>query len=196
MPEASIDALPPSVRPAVHSAGYRVSRWASARELLQRRFEKHRLPGALQEFLQRWLPVKPPHLSEPLALRFRLFDGRLLLCDESVPLAVPVERALLHLPGLRNFWQQELRRGHFMELLAMVPRAWLKDDELIPPGAVIHHLGVGSWEQLDRLSERTPPLEVQDGVVTESCGPQEDFNAIYHRDDKDRLVLRSLEGIS
>jgi Arc/MetJ family transcription regulator len=43
--------LPRSQREAVESAGYRVVRWAAAREVLQKRIEKSRIAGPLGEFL-------------------------------------------------------------------------------------------------------------------------------------------------
>ena len=50
-----MDQLPRPQREAVESAGYRLTRWIAAREVLQARVTKGRMAGALGDFLTHWL---------------------------------------------------------------------------------------------------------------------------------------------
>ncbi|TLD68472.1 hypothetical protein FEM03_22475 [Phragmitibacter flavus] len=53
--------------------------------------------------------------------------------------------ALLRLPGLRGFWEQQLRGSVLETLLSVTPQAWLVDPTPLPPGSVTAGLDVGSW---------------------------------------------------
>ena len=119
-----------------------------------------------------------------------------------------LEHALLHLPALRSFWSQELRQQHFAALRALVPQAWLLDPASVPPGAVIQGLGTVSWEQTQRrlgqdleiqdtkgllLKDWPPALAARDCLVTLRKPAAAKLNARYVRNDKDQVVLRTIE---
>ncbi|WP_395749740.1 hypothetical protein [Prosthecobacter sp.] len=201
--------LPRSQRKAVESAGYRVLRWIAARKVLQARVTKGRIAGELGDFLNHWLSLAPaPAATDDLWLSFDHSPDsmKLELGGGSAALAAsPLEHALLHLPALRAFWRQELRQRHFTALQALVPRAWLLDPATVPPGAIIAGLGTGSWEKASPLgdvqnlkghlpADRPLALTARDSVWV----PQKFFgvklNARYGRNDKQQVVLRSVEA--
>ncbi|MDZ4404216.1 hypothetical protein [Prosthecobacter sp.] len=203
--------LPRALREAIESAGYRVVRWAAARKVLQARIAKGRITGGLGAFLAHWLSLAPLRaVSNELWLTF---DGipdhvRLVGGGESL-VTSPLERALLHLPALRPFWSQELRQQHFEALKFIVPQAWLLDAAAVPPGAEIQGLGITSWERLDRMNSRTLEIRDKTGRVREdlpaALASRDSFltsrtlagaklNAWYERNDKDQVVLRSVEA--
>ena len=205
--------LPRSQREAVESAGYRVMRWMAAREVLQARVTKGRIEASLSGFLTHWLSLAPAQETvEELCLSFdhALDPMKLMLAGGSTALATsPLEHALLHLPALRPFWSQELRQQHFEELRALVPRAWLLDSAAVPHGAVIQGLDTVSWEQTYRLGreqwkiqgtegiarEDWPlALAARDSILTMRMPAGTILNASYGRNDKDQVVLRSLEA--
>jgi hypothetical protein len=100
-----IEHLSPRSRAAVESAGYRVTRWAAARQVLGQRLMKQRLEAGLGEFLERWGAGALPVESVPeLRLGFGVAQDQIWLQDG--PLDLPLERALLHLPALRGFWRR------------------------------------------------------------------------------------------
>ncbi|MCB1277394.1 hypothetical protein [Prosthecobacter sp.] len=200
-------------REAIESAGYRVWRWAIAREVLKARVSKGRILNELGEFLKTWLPPVVPSVEvDELSLEFSVAPGQLHLIGGDEPIVgSPVERALLHLPALRSFWSRELRLQHFNALQAMVPKAWMLDDATIPPGAVIHGLGLSSWEQ--SLLVYGSDWEIQDqqgrvqddkllalasrnSVLIADSPPGTKLNAKYARNVRHRVVLRSLEASS
>lgn len=193
----SLDLLPRRFHAAVQSAGYRARRWADARQVLANRLAKGRIHGVLEETLRRWGAAEAA-LERPAEAEFRLAFGlqgeHLWLWDGLA--RGSLERALLHLPALRAFWRQELRLAHFEGLKAMVPKAWVREETALPPGAVIHGLGIASWDDLPRLQGRQPALVAEDAFVTEQPRCQERINAIYHHDDQQRVVLRSVEALS
>ena len=205
-----MEQLPRPQREAVESAGYRVMRWLAAREVLQARVTKGRVAGALGEFLTHWLALAPaPEAGEELWLSFDHTPDQLKLAGGSATLATSaLEHALLHLPALRSFWSQELRQQHFMALRALVPQAWLLDAASVPPGAVIQGLGTVSWEQTQRTlgqdleirdakgrvhQEWPLALAARDSVATQRK-PAAKLNATYVRNDKDQIVLRTIEA--
>ncbi|OYW75401.1 MAG: hypothetical protein B7Z37_13340 [Verrucomicrobia bacterium 12-59-8] len=198
---------------AVESAGYRVMRWLAAREVLQSRVTKSRIAGALGGFLTHWLALAPaPQAGEDLSLSFVHAPDQMLLqlAGGGATLALaPLEQALLHLPALRPFWSQELRQQHFEALRDLVPQAWLMDPIEVPPGAVIQGLGTVSWQQTQRRegqkweihdpkgsAPRDWPLALasRDCILTARTPAGIKLNALYGRNDKGQVVLRSLEA--
>ena len=204
--------LPRPQREAIESAGYRLVRWGAAREVLQARVAKGRVPGALGDFLGHWLSLAPDyHVSDEIWLSFDHSPdpARLRLAGGGGVLATsPLEHALLHLPALRPFWSQELRRQHFEALRTLVPQTWLLDSAEVPPGAVIQGLGTVSWEQTQHLQGRQWeihgqkglvradwPLAVaaRDSVLTSRPPVGAKLNASYGRNNKGMVVLRTIE---
>lgn len=72
-------------------------------------------------------------------------------------LAVPAGRglpwwtALLRLRQLRDFWEAELRRSAWEQLVALLPDAWLLDATPLPAGAVIPRLELARWDDLPEV---------------------------------------------
>jgi hypothetical protein len=192
MTHPPLDTLPRPQRAAVESAGYRTARWSQARRVLDRRIEKQRLPKALSEFLHRWGRETPPDtLPGDLRLSFGVNSDRLFLRAGSALAERPLERALLHLPALKAFWHQELRAEHCAALLSLVPKAWIRDPAAIPPGAVIHGLKTADWP-----AAGAPGLHQSGALLTEVLAADLTFDAIYHLNEKGRIVLRSIEAAS
>lgn len=191
-PEPDFPSLP--IRSAVASVAYRARRWQAARVVLRNRVAKQRIPGPLGEALQEWGVGQTPLVeNESLQLTFGQLGTQIWWCDGLASL--PLERALLHLPALRGFWRQELRQKHFDALKAIVPQAWLKDQGEVPPGAVIHGLGIPAWDHLPRLQGRTPPVVSAGQFVVEQSVPETTINAFYQQDGQGRVVLRSIEAL-
>lgn len=189
------DFLSPSLRSAVASAGYRARRWRAARQVLGNRVTKNRIVGRLGEMLQEWgVGISPMVEDEGFQLTLGLEGNQLWWSDG--PASQPLEQALLHLPALRGFWRQELRPKHFLALKSMVPKAWVKDEAPVPPGAVIHGLGIPSWDHLQRLDARIPSLVAEGRFIAERVVPDTRINAFYQRDGQRRVVLRSIEALS
>ncbi|MFN0075883.1 MAG: hypothetical protein ACKVY0_05360 [Prosthecobacter sp.] len=195
MNHALLEALPRPLRAAVESAGYRVVRWAAAREVLQTRVTKGRITGAVGEFLARWLPVVPvTAIADEWMLTFAVMPKQIRLAGGSESLAAsPLEHALLHLPALRSFWRNELRQQHFVALKALVPPVWLMDSAPVPPGAVIHGLGITAWDQLERVNGHE--WDMRDQVLTARAPSGLIINAGYGRNDQGQIVLRSVEAM-
>jgi len=186
----------PRCRAAVESAGYRVTRWAAAREVLGRRLVKQRLPAALADFLERWGTWEWVWgQAAELRLSFGLTQDQIWLQGglNDLP-GMPLERALLHLPALRGFWRQELRQHHFDELRTIVPQAWVMDETAVPPGAVIHGLGITVWDEWRMLKDRKPSLAVEEHFLMEQPVAEIQFHAVYGSDDHGRVVLRTIEA--
>lgn len=188
------DLLPALSHAAVESAGYRVARWAAAREVLHARVTKGRVAGDLGRFLTRWMPAGPLDVvAGTFGLDFDLTpEGMGLRGGEPAFVAVPQEHALLHLPALRSFWRNEMRQAHFEKLTRIVPQAWFMDDGEVPPGAVIHGLGITSFERPDRVD--SDAWAAREGVLSRKMPAGTRIRATYGRDDRGRVVLRSLEA--
>ena len=189
-----LDELPATLHATVESAGYRVVRWAAARGVLHARVTKGRVTGALGAFLQRWMPVSPPVISEDaFRLVFDVAAGHAWFSGGDFEfVASPPERALLHLPALRSFWRNELRQEHFEALKAGVPPAWLLDEGKVPPGAVIHGLGIIRFDRLDLTNPEE--WDVREGILSRRQPAKARISACYGRDDRGRVVLRSIEA--
>lgn len=192
MNHSLLESLPRPSREAVESAGYRVMRWVAAREVLQTRVVKGRVSGGLGTFLTRWLPENlPPVSAADFALDFDVTADHALLTSGGLELvSSPLEHALLHLPALRSFWSNELRLQHFLALKSLVPQAWLPDDTPVPHGAVIAGLGMAAW------SATNGECEMRGRVLIRRAAARPNIRARYTRDDKGRLVLRSVEALS
>lgn len=134
-------AFPATTRRMLESAGYECTRWAAAYRTLHARHAKGRLPA----WFDPWITHAPQMHEE--AITTLQFDadsaGRWWL--RSGPAASTHARAMLHLPILRPFWQQELRQAHFDSLRGLVAPAWLLDDTPLPHGSIIAGLGITSW---------------------------------------------------
>lgn len=201
-------------REAVESAGYRVVRWAAARAVLQARVAKGRIAGELGEYLGYWMTqfiVNEEHVD--VWLSFDCSGEQVKLVKSDTELAnSPLERALLHLPALRSFWNQELRQQHFAALRGLVPQAWLLDAAAVPPGAVIEGLNAVSWEQafqrggtdwniVDRhgreLADWRLALAGRDSVMSQKTADIEaKLSAKYLRNEQGQVVLHSIEEAS
>jgi hypothetical protein len=189
-----LEQLPRIHREAIESAGYRVVRWARAREVLQTRVTKGRIPGALGEFLAHWLPAAPA-TADDLRLTFDVMPEQIWLTGGGAALVrSPLEHALLHLPALRSFWSSELRQQHYVALKAMAPSAWLMDAAILPPGAVIHGLGIIAWDQLKPLPEQD--WDMQDQILTRRMSGGAKIHARYERNEHGQVVLSSVEAMS
>lgn len=189
------DSLPRPLHAAVQSAGYRVLRWAAARQVLQNRAAKGRFDGSLGEFLSRWMPAgSSSEVGTPLELVFTATGSEVRLTGGNAALATePVEQALLHLPALRAFWSNELRAAHFEALKAVIPPAWMRDPAAVPPGAVIHNLGISAWSDLDPAESHG--LTWQKDVLTVRKIDGTRINVRYVRNDKDQVVPSSAEAL-
>lgn len=62
--------------------------------------------------------------------------------------------ALLHTPGLRKIWEQELRGKHFEQLKKWIPMAWVVDPTPLPPQAALPRLEVNSWSEVGEMSQK------------------------------------------
>lgn len=208
-----MDELPRAQREAVESAGYRVTRWAAARGVLQARVAKNRVPGTLGEFLAHWLPnLAAGEAAAEFWLSFDLAQAGVKLTGGSIPMAnSPVERGLLHLPALRAFWNQELRQQHFAALRSLVPRAWLLDDAAVPPGAVIEGLNAVSWDRAEAMPGQSwliqgragqaqaqwrEALAGRESILTATAASLPQFKVSYFRNDEGQVVLHSIEAAS
>lgn len=200
-------------REAVESAGYRILRWAAARKILQARVSKARIGEPLGSFLAHWMALASgSEVGAELWLSFDYVqdqDGITLTAGSASLASAPLEQALLHLPALRSFWSQELRRQHFEALQSLVPKAWFLDGAEIPPGAVIQGLEAVSWldPQL-RVGQgwklQDPrglirqdwqaALASRDCVLSLQASAGTKLNVLYGRDDKEQVVVRSLEA--
>lgn len=188
------DDLPTPLRAAIDSAGYRAVRWAAAREVLHARVTKGRVVGDTGAFLQRWMPAVPPVvIRDAFVLVFDISKGETWLRggDLEFVSAAP-ERALLHLPALRSFWRNELRQEHFEALKTIVPTAWFIDETPVPPGAVIHGLGISGFERLDARNH--DEFETREDVLSRKKPAGTRITVRYGRDDRGRVVLRSIEA--
>lgn len=186
MPAPSLADLTTASHDAVASAGYRLARWQSAREVLEHRVAKKRLPEALQSFLEKWMP-RLETSTEALEARFEGREDEIWLAEGGLASSA-AERALLHLPALRSFWMQELRQAHFEALRQWVPQAWFADDAVIPPGAVIAGLGTADWSQArDVVRHENLFLRMKDASWA--------AKAVFHRDAKGHVVLRDWQGM-
>jgi hypothetical protein len=196
MTVSDIESLSPRRRAAVESAGYRVTRWAAGRQVLGQRLMKQRSAGVPGVFLEKWgVGLLPVVAKAEFRLTFGLNEQGMWLQDGSYDLPVaPLERALLHLPALRGFWRQELRQHHFEELRSLVPQAWMMDDTAVPPGAVIHGLGIASWEEWQTFGVRRPVLAAKERVLTEQPEAECLLSAVYERNERLKVVLRTIEA--
>lgn len=62
--------------------------------------------------------------------------------------------ALLHTPGLKAVWEQELRGRHFEQLKKWIPMGWSVDPAPLPPHAALPSLNVNSWKEVGAMSQK------------------------------------------
>ena len=62
--------------------------------------------------------------------------------------------ALLHSPGLKAIWEQELRGKHFEQLKKWIPMGWAVDPSPLPPHAALPRLEVNSWAEVGAMSQK------------------------------------------
>lgn len=62
--------------------------------------------------------------------------------------------ALLWSPALRAVWEQSLRGNHLRTLHELVPFGWVADPTPLPPHAALPRLGVHSWQEVARFSQK------------------------------------------
>ncbi|MGJ8724268.1 MAG: hypothetical protein ACSHYB_06910 [Roseibacillus sp.] len=62
--------------------------------------------------------------------------------------------ALLHTPGLKSLWEQELRGKYFEQLKKWIPMGWVVDSSPLPPHAALPKLNVNSWAEVGGMSQK------------------------------------------
>lgn len=62
--------------------------------------------------------------------------------------------ALLHTPGLRAIWRQELRGKYLSQLQRWIPSGWVVDPTPLPPHAALPKLNVHSWQEVGAMSQK------------------------------------------
>ena len=62
--------------------------------------------------------------------------------------------ALLHSPGLKSIWEQELRAKQLELLKKWVPMGWVLDPTPLPPNAALPRLNVHSWAEVGKMSQK------------------------------------------
>lgn len=73
---------------------------------------------------------------------------------DRAPLPIPADAndplwyALVRLRPLRELWDRELRRSAADDLRRILPDAWIYDEAVLPPGAIIPRLEVAHWDQV------------------------------------------------
>ncbi|MEM9399270.1 MAG: hypothetical protein AAF984_03605 [Verrucomicrobiota bacterium] len=66
--------------------------------------------------------------------------------------------AFLWMKPLEDFWMRELGRLYFRDLRNIVPYSWVVHPTALPPHAVLPGLGVHSWEEVTRFSQKQRQL--------------------------------------
>ena len=62
--------------------------------------------------------------------------------------------ALLHSPGMKSLWEQELRGKYFEQLKKWIPMGWVVDPAPLPPHAALPKLEVNSWAEVGKMSQK------------------------------------------
>lgn len=62
--------------------------------------------------------------------------------------------ALLHTPGLKALWEQELRGRYFEQLRKWIPMGWVVDPAPLPPHGALPQLNVNSWGEVGKMSQK------------------------------------------
>jgi len=62
--------------------------------------------------------------------------------------------AMLWTPALKQVWEQSLRGSHLARVREIVPQGWVVDPSPLPPQAALPVLGVNSWEEVARFSQK------------------------------------------
>jgi len=91
-----------------------------------------------------------------------LFHQNCLTQEVSPPLKPHLEEklwlALFHTPSLQKYWAEELREKQLRELLQLIPYGWVVDPTVLPPHAALPQLGVHSWDEVGRFSQKERQL--------------------------------------
>lgn len=77
--------------------------------------------------------------------------------------------ALLWSPSLRKVWQQTLRGSHLNLVRQLVPFGWVVDGTPLPPHAALPRLGVHSWDEVARFSQKERRLVLKVSGFDESA---------------------------
>lgn len=132
----------------LNSLGHVFGRYVEAQKGLMRRGVKEAAG------LQPWLEGAPElsALPEQFQLVLKVQSGGvkwLGVAGEALEIwNAAIWPALLRLPILRSFWEQQLRGNVRETLLQVMPKAWLVDPTPLPPGSVVAGLEVADWHQL------------------------------------------------
>jgi len=62
--------------------------------------------------------------------------------------------SLLWTPALKQVWEQSLRGSHLSRVREIAPHGWVVDPSPLPPQAALPVLGVNSWEEVARFSQK------------------------------------------
>lgn len=62
--------------------------------------------------------------------------------------------AMLWTPALKQVWEQSLRGSHLARVREIVPHGWVVDPSPLPPQAALPVLGVNSWDEVARFSQK------------------------------------------
>lgn len=77
--------------------------------------------------------------------------------------------ALFWLRPLESFWIRALGDSTFRALREVVPQTWLLDPQPLPPHAVIPGLGVHSWGEVEKFSQKQRDLILKISGFSESA---------------------------
>jgi hypothetical protein len=193
---AHVPELSKSQRKILASAGYLVERFAAACDSLRKRVQDGRvfLPSPWREavadaastalqgdgwFVLEFVFQKDGKLKLLAELPSHEAAANIIAAwvaknpDASAePLPVPEDfhfpwwTAFLRLRPLRDFWESELRRNGWEQLVELLPDGWLLDRTPLPPGAVIPRLEITDWSELpQRISpDRNFKIQAADGT--------------------------------
>ncbi len=167
---ADIQNLPPTLRHRIASAGFEIAQLEISMKELFNRLDKGRLKAltanTIRSLFGQNQQLEPDGTIK--AAEFAIAGNNIkLIASSKTTAADPRCWALLHLPGLRSWWSQALRRSHFESLLSLIPNAWATEDIALPPGAVIAGLDIPDWSHLTRCIEAGRKF-----VLWNKSGPQ------------------------
>ena len=155
-------------------------------------FEAFDFPN-LTKFREAWQPGQPP-LTPPLK---PYLEEKLWL-------------ALFWSRPLQEFWRQEIGEKGQRLLQNLIPYSWVLDPAPLPPHAVIPELGIQSWTELEKFSQKQRDLVLKisgfhpnawgaRGVYVGSDMPSEEWAAqvrtsLAEFNEHPRLLQRFIKG--
>lgn len=81
--------------------------------------------------------------------------GEMTLSPPALPhLEEKIWLALFHCPGLRPYWERQLRGAHLERLRKLIPHSWMVDPTPLPPQATWPWLNLHSWKEVEALSQK------------------------------------------